>query len=252
MVSAERLPRIEGAGTPEPAWLGVLDGLAVLDLAPCRRAVVVAPHPDDETLAAGGLIARLVASGVAVDVVFVTDGEASHPRSSAGAPAAMRRRRVGESRAALAALSEGARRPAVAIRLHVDDGGVEGAAGAVEAAFRSLLRPGDWCVAPWEHDGHPDHEAAGRAARSAAEARRATFFAYPLWAWHWAEPAGLAPVLASARKVELPPAAQVRKEAAIACYESQIGALGPDEGDEAILGPEDLRHFSRPFEVLLT
>ena len=37
--------------------------------------VVVAPHPDDETLAAGGLIAALTSRGIPVTVVAVTDGE---------------------------------------------------------------------------------------------------------------------------------------------------------------------------------
>lgn len=39
------------------------------------RVVVVAPHPDDETIAAGGLMRRLVAAGATVHVVFVTSGD---------------------------------------------------------------------------------------------------------------------------------------------------------------------------------
>ncbi len=39
------------------------------------RVVVVAPHPDDETIAAGGLLRRLVAAGATVHVVFVTSGD---------------------------------------------------------------------------------------------------------------------------------------------------------------------------------
>jgi len=37
--------------------------------------MVVAPHPDDETLAAGGLIRRVVEGGGSVRVIFVTDGD---------------------------------------------------------------------------------------------------------------------------------------------------------------------------------
>ena len=39
------------------------------------RILVVAPHPDDETLATGGLLQRAAAAGAATRVVFVTDGE---------------------------------------------------------------------------------------------------------------------------------------------------------------------------------
>ena len=39
------------------------------------RLLVVAPHPDDEVLAAGGLIARVAAAGGRVRIVYLTDGE---------------------------------------------------------------------------------------------------------------------------------------------------------------------------------
>ena len=41
-----------------------------------------APHPDDETIGCGGLIALAAASAVSVVVVVVTDGAASHPGST--------------------------------------------------------------------------------------------------------------------------------------------------------------------------
>jgi len=42
---------------------------------PGTRAVVVAPHPDDETLAAGGLIQRILRAGGTVRVVVLTAGD---------------------------------------------------------------------------------------------------------------------------------------------------------------------------------
>ncbi len=42
---------------------------------PGARLMVLAPHPDDESLAAGGLIQRALARGAPVSVVFITDGE---------------------------------------------------------------------------------------------------------------------------------------------------------------------------------
>src|SRR5262249_38928597 len=39
------------------------------------RLLVVSPHPDDETLGAGGLIQRVLSAGGAVKVVFMTSGD---------------------------------------------------------------------------------------------------------------------------------------------------------------------------------
>jgi LmbE family N-acetylglucosaminyl deacetylase len=50
----------------------VLPPLALSDQA---RVLVFAPHPDDETIAVGGLIHRLTHDRVRVDVVFVTNGD---------------------------------------------------------------------------------------------------------------------------------------------------------------------------------
>ena len=45
--------------------------------------VIVAPHPDDETIGCGGLIALLREHGLRVGVVVMTDGGNSHPNSQA-------------------------------------------------------------------------------------------------------------------------------------------------------------------------
>ena len=53
-----------------------------------RPVLVVAPHPDDEVLGAGGTIARLAAEGHAVHVAVVTSGRA--PRFDPGGVARVR------------------------------------------------------------------------------------------------------------------------------------------------------------------
>ncbi|MCE9518575.1 MAG: PIG-L family deacetylase [Verrucomicrobia bacterium] len=44
-------------------------------LTPGTRILVIAPHPDDESLGAGGLIQQALAAGAEVRVIFVTDGD---------------------------------------------------------------------------------------------------------------------------------------------------------------------------------
>ncbi|MDO6810946.1 bifunctional PIG-L family deacetylase/class I SAM-dependent methyltransferase [Zobellia galactanivorans] len=45
------------------------------------KLLILAPHPDDESLACGGIISLLIASGVQVHIIFFTSGSASHPES---------------------------------------------------------------------------------------------------------------------------------------------------------------------------
>ena len=49
---------------------------ATVSVGPDARLLVVAPHPDDEVLAAGGLLQHLRAANGALRVVYLTDGEA--------------------------------------------------------------------------------------------------------------------------------------------------------------------------------
>jgi LmbE family N-acetylglucosaminyl deacetylase len=242
---------VEGRGTSEADWASdeVLRELAPFPLSSCPRAVVVAPHPDDETLGLGGTLALLVAAGTPTLVVFATDGERSHPDSSSVTAARMRQLRMAESRDALRSLGTGGR-PLQLRRLHLPDGELEAHEGLLGEMLADSVRRDTWCFSTWERDGHPDHEAAGRAASVACAARGATFLSYPVWAWHWAGPVDLESTLERARAVPLPPAARVAKRDAIACYRSQIRAIGDLPEDAAVVPPHDLAHFQREFEVV--
>jgi len=82
----ERL--IVGGGTPERTWqawpgLHLMRHATLRELVPPSvRTVVISPHPDDEILATGGLLAMLARGMTEVCVVAVTDGGASHPGST--------------------------------------------------------------------------------------------------------------------------------------------------------------------------
>ena len=65
-----------------------------------RPFIVVAPHPDDESLACGGLIADACRQGLRGKVVIVSDGVGSHPNSKAYPPDRLRALREEEARRA--------------------------------------------------------------------------------------------------------------------------------------------------------
>ncbi|HEX7369835.1 MAG TPA: PIG-L family deacetylase [Rhodanobacteraceae bacterium] len=148
----------------------LLDPDALLKRADARL-MVLAPHPDDESLAAGGLIQRALAGGAATSVVFVTDGEnnpwpqrALEHRLWIGPRQrnAWAARRRAEADAALHALG------AQGIHVHRlgwPDGGVTWKllddAPAMQAKLRELIeheRP-TLLVLPDLVDRHPDHSA---------------------------------------------------------------------------------------------
>jgi len=241
-----------GSGTPEGDWEAwtALSALPVLDLEPCRRAVVLAPHPDDETLAVGGLIAELLARGTTVVLLAATDGEASHPGSRVASPDRLREVRTAETSAALAALGAGLPGRLVEQRLHLPDGGLTACEDELSRALAPQLGAGDWCIAPFDGDGHPDHDSAGRAAATACAATGARLLCYPLWAWHWAAPGDPRVPWARAVRLPLPPETRRRKRDALACYPSQTEPLGPAAEDAAVVPPSDLAHFLRTEEHL--
>ncbi len=65
-----------------------------------EKIAVIAPHPDDETLACGGLLSRAFA-GAGAHVICLTDGSASHPASRVWPPARLAKERRKELVSAL-------------------------------------------------------------------------------------------------------------------------------------------------------
>ena len=173
-----------GQGTPASTWSAWRRAFDELDLSGWDRVLVVAPHPDDEVLGVGALMAALVSRGADVTVAAVTDGGAAYPLSPTLGPAALARVRVTESDAACATLGV-----APPHRLGLPDGAVASHEPELVDHLLTLLRPGTICLATWAGDGHPDHEATGRAAAQACRATAAVLVEYPVWMWHWSSPA---------------------------------------------------------------
>lgn len=214
---------VADGGTPTTDWTRWQRDFPPLDLESCPALVLVAAHPDDETLGLGATVAMLSERGIIVQVVAVTDGEAAYP-DDGGDPAALARLRRDELTAAVERL--GAPKP---IFLRMPDGAValhEKRLSIRLAAVLAGFEPGVWCAGTWRGDGHPDHEAVGRAAAAAAKDIGATFIEYPIWMWHWATPDDDAVPWARARRVNVTAAGLAAKTAAMACFTSQLQRAG--------------------------
>lgn len=240
--------RHDRAGTPATDWDAAVAALPELALPAARRRVVVAgAHPDDETLGAGGTVHAAARAGRQVHVVSATAGEGSHPRSPTHPPGVLASVRRDELRAATTALAPGAD-----VRcLGLPDGDVAAHEEEVVAALVDVIGTAGSDVvlcAPWRGDGHPDHEAVGRAAAVAASRTDALLLEYPVWAWHWGDPATFPP---GTSRVALGPADLDAKRTAVSRHASQVAPLSPAPGDEVMLGPDLLAHFARPAEVFL-
>jgi LmbE family N-acetylglucosaminyl deacetylase len=243
VVAKHRL-RIDRPGTSEEAWGSWLDLRYLPEVEPVTwpDVVVVAAHPDDEVLGAGGTMAILAAAGARLRLIAVTDGEGSHPGAN---PDVIARQRTAETAVALGLLGA----PDIeVIRLRFPDTGLAGREKELTAALAEHCAGFGLCLAPWEKDAHADHEAAGRAARRAAHGSEQRVLTYPIWMWHWAKPADRRVPWHRAVRIVLPPEIAARKRAAISVFASQLTDRGPETGP--ILPPGIVAHFTREQEVL--
>jgi LmbE family N-acetylglucosaminyl deacetylase len=212
-----------------PALLAALaarQSVPAADLPPIDAAtslLVIAPHPDDETLCCAGVIERVVRAGGRASVVWVTSGDGSEldllfiGRSLWRKPAKMREiaeRRMREARAATGVLGLHA---AEQLFLGYPDGGVRALlsgnyaspytspfTGASAVPYAEALFPGHaytgatlerdldqvlervrptLVLAPSPRDTHPDHSAAGRLTLRLM-ARRGQLTAVRCWIVH--------------------------------------------------------------------
>jgi LmbE family N-acetylglucosaminyl deacetylase len=178
------------------AWRSIVvrRGTDVTEACTGRSALVLAPHPDDETIGCGATIARKRAAGTDVHVAVVCDGRSSHPWSEAITPGELVALRAGEVAEACRRL--GVDRDALVLMGHPDGtiaGDLAGLAGEIVGLLADV-RP-DEVYLPSAGDWHLDHIAINRAARLALERQPVAHVAeYPVWywadgPWDWTAPA---------------------------------------------------------------
>ncbi len=206
-----------------------------------RRWLILVPHPDDETLGSGQLICALADAGRPPQVVYLTDGAASHPDSPTWSPQRLAAQRRREARAALRDLTgPGAPLP---LFLGWPDAKPwrEGEQGFERAALRlaGLMRRRrlDAIATTWPHEPHCDHAAAAALARSIARRARppVDLFWYLVWGWDRPEAVGLA----TERALALTPRPRHRlaRRRALTRHRSQLGAVITDSPEAFRLPP---------------
>lgn len=192
----QRLRTATGAAARETlnvAWRALARYRAVdqTELLACASALVVAPHPDDETLGCGALIARKAANGAAVHVVVATDGSKAALPDGIVTPEALARVRSSELHQATATLGLEA---GAVTELGFSDQDLAANRGELEAALLRIvqeLRPEEIYI-PCVEDGHPDHQAANGAVRAllahaGLAARVYEYLVSALWNGPWQE-----------------------------------------------------------------
>jgi LmbE family N-acetylglucosaminyl deacetylase len=197
-------------------WLAGFDAVTVL-----------AAHPDDETLGAGGLIASCAEAGIPVSVVVATVAEPARAEELADALD-----RLGVTTGP--------------VLLGLTDGGLKHEADALRGALERVLRADGTrrlVLAPWPGDRHGDHRTLGREAAGVCAAAGHTLRYYPIWLWQWGTPDDLP--WSRTAEVELTGEARERKGAALAAFPSQLhspanpsGVLSAGLVERAIAGRE--------------
>ncbi len=220
----------------EAGWLDFLRELPQWE-PPSSPAIVLAPHPDDETLGAGGLIASLRERGVEVVVIAITNGENAY-----GEDRGLGEIRKVEQANALRRLGVSTDR---IVRLELPDSDVTAHERELVARLLPLVSEGTHLIAPWRGDYHPDHEACGRAAEQVSHQRGAVLTSYLFWTWH----RGMPDVLdrADLRMFKLSESACLAKAEALGCHRSQLSHRSGDP----ILPMNLLGPAQRGFEVFL-
>ncbi len=236
---------------PEALPLRLPDSVGALG-----RVVVLAPHPDDESLGCGGLLSLSQQSGQTPHVVLMTDGTRSHPHSRSHPPSALARLREEEARRAVEALGltgeqiTFARWPDCGIPRPYE-AGFEAATDRLRDLLASL-NP-DTVLVPWRGDPHRDHEATWLLARAACLMlpHAPLWIEYPVWAWaHPASEHAPRSHQADAWRLDVSDALP-RKRRAIAAHVSQTTDLISDDPQGFRLSNDFLACFDVGFEVYL-
>jgi LmbE family N-acetylglucosaminyl deacetylase len=218
-----------------------------ISLSESDRVLLFAPHPDDEALAAAGLLQRAALVGARAHIVFATNGD-----NNVWAQRYVERRwqiaesdrfrwgelRKREVRSAVHAMSLGKQ---TSLRfLNLPDQEITSLLRKIPARLSAILREEidrfrpTLVIAPSLYDAHPDHSALSVAIGLALE--RSAHPSTPCYFYIIHRPRQMPG--SEIRALRLTKAEQRKKRSAIDCYFSQLH-----------LFPERFTRFARPMEI---
>lgn len=222
--------------------------LRSIDTLQSSSALIVAPHPDDETLGCGGAIALL--NQASINVLVISDGTLSHPRSQKYPAPALKELRRQETLAATSVLGV---EPQNVTFLEFKDGSIPtipATGAAVCRSYLSAIAP-QLIFVPWRFDPHPDHRATWHLIHTALQQLKlsARLIEYPIWDWDLEQRGEVIPdgkFIGWRLNIE---SVMETKQQAIAQYKSQITDLIDDDPEGFRLTEEMLQNFSRSWEL---
>jgi LmbE family N-acetylglucosaminyl deacetylase len=224
------------------------------DLTRGRPFVVLSPHPDDESLGMGGLIALARHQQQDVSVIVMTDGEGSHPRSISYPRERLIATRRAELQAAgriLGLAPHGVHHLGLQDTAAPTSGPIFEQAVAKVSEIIERTRAATLFVT-WDGDPHCDHRSASVLAEEIHRRmyQSVMLWSYPIWGWH----------LNAADQVTAPPPKGCRinitdvratKRAAIDAHVSQMTDLIADDPDGFRFNDQTLAPFLSAFEYFI-
>jgi LmbE family N-acetylglucosaminyl deacetylase len=218
-----------------------------------RPFVVVAPHPDDESLGCGGLIADACRQGLLGKIIIVSDGAGSHPNSKAYPPDRLTLLREAEAKRAGAELGL---RPEDMVFLRLPDRFVphhgEAAEGAIDAIVDCVREIGAGSLfVSWRHDPHCDHQASYQIARQVqSRVSKLKLFEYVVWG-HTLPPSTEVGPIHTGFRIRIDEETLEKKRRAIAAHRSQTTNLIDDDPAGFLFAQIDRSPFDRRYEFFL-
>jgi LmbE family N-acetylglucosaminyl deacetylase len=213
---------------------------------------ILAPHPDDESLGCGGLIAEACAQGRPPRVFILTDGTGSHPNSRLYPAHRLRALREAETRAATAKL--GLPPGHVTFLGYRDtDAPSEGPALQEAAGHLCAMLRRTECrtlLAPWRHDPHCDHQAAAAIAIAGSRRMDCRVLAYPVWGLTLPFDTPLPEDQCTGFRINIAPHL-AQKKAAIQAHASQYAGFIQDDPDGFQMQPAFIELFLQDTEIFL-
>ncbi len=171
-------------------------------------------------------------------VLAVSDGEAAYATPGLRG---VRRRELRRS------LAQAPRTSVMFLRL--PDGAIGKHQRHLQRALQSASANVGVIVAPYESDGHPDHDSVGAVCRQVARRNEIPLLRYFIWRWHLGNAEDFDP----SQFVRLPLNARERqtKQRMMASFPSQLLGEAGSRAGHAVVPPHVLQYFARPYEAFL-